>query len=75
MQMSYARRKGLEEGERRGREEGREEGLIQGMEKGREEGEKRKALQIARAMRSMGLAVEAIVQATGLNSEDIKGLN
>ncbi|MEM7496120.1 MAG: PD-(D/E)XK nuclease family transposase, partial [Myxococcota bacterium] len=66
MQMSYARRKGLEEGERKGREEGREEGLA--------EGERRKALAILRNLLRSGMDAAAIAAATGLSPSEIERL-
>ena len=46
--------------------EGRAEGLA--------EGERRKQLEIARNLKQMGLATEAIAQATGLTAETIEAL-
>ena len=41
---------------------------------GRMEGEQAKALSIARSLKSMGLSVADIIQATGLCEEDIKNI-
>ena len=60
--MAFERQKGQAEG----REEGRAEGLA--------EGERRKQLEIARNLKQMGLATEAIAQATGLTAETIEAL-
>lgn len=73
--MDTARIEGLEEGRIEGRMEGRiegriegrEEGLIEGEAKGRSEG----CLEIARNMKALGLAVEVIVQATGLSAQEV----
>ncbi|MEM7496094.1 MAG: hypothetical protein AAF471_08300, partial [Myxococcota bacterium] len=58
MQMSYARRKGLE----KGREEGREEGLRQGK------------LDMARNLLKSGMDPKAIAAASGLALSDIDKL-
>ena len=64
--------------ERRGREEGREEGLKQGLEKGLEkglkEGIKEGELKVARNLKSLGMSLETITQATGLSAEEIEAL-
>jgi len=52
------------------RKEGRDEGITEGMEKGM----KTKATSIARNLKSMGLTIEQISQATGLSNEDIEKL-
>ena len=71
-------RTGREEGHEEGREEGRVEGEAIGLEKGRKEGlvegreeEKRS---IARNLKSMGLSVQQIRQASGLTLEEIEQL-
>lgn len=57
--IATAEYKGVE----RGRAEGRAEGLA--------EGEKRKALEIARQMKSRGIPADVVAQCTGLDVEDI----
>ena len=52
------------------KEEGRAEGLEMGLEKGRSE----EKSQIAKNLKSMGLSLEAIKQATGLSTEEIEKL-
>jgi len=52
--------------ERKGREEGRAEGLV--------EGRAEEKMDIARKMKSMGMGVDLIAQATGLTAEDIEGI-
>ena len=47
-----------------------EEGIKQGIEKG----EKSKALQIAQTMRTLGLPLEVVRQATGLSYDEIEKL-
>ena len=43
-------------------------------EKGRVEGEKRKAIAIARNLKSMGMSISDVSKATGLQEEEIKEL-
>ncbi len=52
--------------EAKGRAEGRAEGLA--------EGEKRKALEVARTLKSMGMSTEDIAKATQLSWTDINAL-
>ena len=59
-----------EEGRAEGLEKGRAEGLEKGLEKGRSE----EKLEIAKNLKSMGLSLEAIKQATGLSTEEIEKL-
>src|SRR5690606_8594170 len=66
LEKEKARKQGLDEG----REEGREEGLKEGLKEGRKEG----ALAIALKLKNMDMAVEDIVQATGLSAEEIEKL-
>ena len=64
------RAKGLEEG----RAEGRAEGLAEGRAEGLAEGEKAKAFAIAVNLKQMGLHIDAIIQATGLDASEIEAL-
>ena len=59
-------RTGREESHEEGREEGRKEGLVEGRQE-----EKRS---IARNLKSMGLSVQQISQASGLTLEEIEQL-
>lgn len=68
--LSTAKQEGLEEG----RAEGLEEGRAEGLEEGRAEGEKKKALDVALNLKSMGLSVEMIVKATGLSVGEVEQL-
>ena len=68
--LSTAKQEGLEEG----RAEGRAEGLEEGRAEGRAEGEKKKALDVALNLKSMGLSVEMIVKATGLSVGEVEQL-
>ena len=79
-------RTGREEGHEEGREEGRVEGEAIGLEKGRKEGRKEGLVEgrvegrkeekrsIARNLKSMGLSVQQIRQASGLTLEEIEQL-
>jgi len=58
--------RGLEKGRAEGRVEGRAEGMEQGLAKGKAE--------VARQLKSMGLPLSQIVQATGLTAEEIEKL-
>lgn len=69
--LSTAKQEGLEEG----RAEGRAEGLEEGRAEGQAEGEKKKALDVAHNLKSMGLSVEMIVKATGLSVEEVEQLS
>ena len=62
--LNTAKQEGLDEGRAEGRAEGRVEG--------RAEGQKEKALDVALNLKSMGLPVEMIAQATGLTAEEIE---
>lgn len=57
-----------------GRIEGIAEGIIKGREEGRAEGEMNKALEIARAAKSMGMGIDQIMQLTKLSRQDIEKL-
>ena len=65
------RMEGREEGLKEGKEEGLEEGLKKGKEAGREEGEKLKALDIALKMKLKGVALEDVMEITGLTREEL----
>ena len=56
------------------KQEGLEEGRAEGLEEGRAEGEKKKALDVALNLKSMGLSVEMIVKATGLSVGEVEQL-
>jgi len=57
-------------GMNKGHKEGKEEGIKEGIEKG----EKRKALEIARALKSMGYTPDEIVSFTQLDLETVNSL-
>jgi len=49
-------------------------GIVEGLEKGREEGKEEEKTAIAKNLLTLGLPLEAIVQATGLSLEDVQRL-
>ena len=72
--LRSAERKGEREGLARGRAEGRAEGEREGLARGRAEGERKKALEIALALRQSGIDDAFIAKSTGLSPEEIAGL-
>ena len=60
--------------EQKGMKRGMEKGMEEGMEKGMEKGKAEEKQQIARNMKSFGLAPEAIAKMTGLSLEEINRL-
>ena len=52
----------------------KKEGYDDGITKGREEGRKEGRITVARNMKSMGMASDVIIKATGLTIEDIENL-
>ena len=81
-QMAYARKEAIEEGLAEGREkglaeglaEGLEKGLAEGLERGLKEGSREKAMDIARNLKRMGMSVEDIVEAVGLEADIVQGI-
>ncbi len=57
-------------GWKKGMAEGMEKGMAQGMEKG----EREKALAIARNLKSFGMSLDQIAEATGLTPDEINNL-
>ena len=55
--------------------EGEEKGITKGRAEGRAEGELSKSLIIARNLLAMGMTLPQIVEATGLNEEQLKQLS
>jgi len=68
----------LERGREEGRAEGREEGLAEGREEGRAEGRaegiEQRSVEIARKMLAAGMAVDVVVEMTGLPEETVRQL-
>lgn len=72
--ISTAMKEGRAEGRAEGRVEGKAEGLIEGEVKGRQEQHLEDMAKIARLMKSNGMAVDMIMQYTGLAAEEIADL-
>lgn len=64
----------LEEGRKEGHSEGMAEGKEQGIKEGMEQGRAEEKLNVARRLKSLGLPVATICEATGLSVENIEGL-
>lgn len=65
---------GLQEGREQGHEQGREQGLQQGREIGLQEGEYKKALEVAREMKTEKFPIDKIAKITKLSVEEIEAL-
>mgnify|MGYP000929981161 FL=1 len=61
---------GIDTAKKEGLEQGRKEGIEEGIQKGRKEG----IINTAKNMKSLGIADEVIIQATGLTKEEIERL-
>lgn len=72
--LEKGREQGREQGLEEGRAEGREQGRAEGREQGRAEGADSKNRELAKAFRDRGIAIEIIVESTGLSPEEIKAL-
>ncbi len=84
--FGYLRNKGKSEGKIEGIQIGKTEGIqigktegiqigkTEGIQIGKTEGEKAKTLEIARNLKSMGLGMEQIIEATGLDSKELDRL-
>lgn len=76
--LSTAKLEGLTEGREEGRMEGRMEGLAEGREEGLAEGlaegERKKQIEVARNLKSLGVATRIISEATGLSEETIENI-
>lgn len=51
-----------------------EKGMAEGMAKGIAEGEKKKAVEIAKNMLSMGIEVSIVAKASGLSEAEVRAL-
>ena len=75
---SACRRIGLEEGRAQGLAEGREQGLSegreQGLSEGRAEGRAEAQMEMGRKLKNLGVAIETITEATGLDKETLEAL-
>lgn len=56
------------------KEEGLEEGRAEGRAEGRVEGEKKKAIEVASNLKTMGLSTDMIMKAIGLTKEEVEGI-
>ena len=56
------------------RQEGLEEGLAKGLEEGLAKGRDERSLEIAKSLLDMGMAIDKIMNATGLDEEQIRSL-
>ena len=72
--QAEGRAEGLKEGRAEGLKEGRAEGLEEGRAEGLKEGHTKGKLEVARNLKQMGMATEAIARATGLTAEAIEAL-
>ena len=57
-----------------GLEEGLAEGLAKGLEEGLAKGRDERSLEIAKSLLDMGVAIDKIMNATGLDEEQIRSL-
>ena len=74
MSWQEGREVGLKEGMEKGIEKGIEKGMKQGMEKGIEKGIEKATLTTAKNLKTLGLSMDVIIQATGLNEDAINQL-
>ena len=63
-----------EDAEKRGLEKGRAEGLAEGRAEGLAEGRSEAQHEMARKFKSLGVAIETIVEATGLDRETVEAM-
>lgn len=64
----------LDTAELKGKKKGLEEGRKEGRKEGREEGRKESRIEIAKSLKTMGLPLERISEATGLTEEELQKL-
>jgi DNA repair protein RadC len=74
IEIDRIKKEALKLGEQKGLKAGKKIGMEKGLEKGRKEGEKNKAIKIARQLKKNGVAIDIIVNSTGLSSKEIEGL-
>ncbi len=63
-----------EDAEKRGLEKGRAEGLAEGRAEGLAEGRAEAQHEMARKFKSLGVVIETIVEATGLDRETVEAM-
>ena len=73
-QMKYAMETAIAEGLAEGLAEGRAEGLAEGRAKGLAEGELNSRKAIAKKLKEMGMSLDMIAEATGLDADTIEAL-
>lgn len=69
--LAEGRAEGHAEGLAEGRAEGHAKGRAEGRAEGLAEGEKKKAVQVAKRMKAMGMNVQLIADATGLTPQEV----
>ena len=69
-----AEKRGLEKGRAEGLAEGLAEGRAEGLAEGLAEGRSEAQHEMARKFKSLGVAIETIVEATGLDRETVEAM-
>ena len=69
--LAEGRAKGLAEGRTKGLAEGRAEGKAEGLAEGLAEGEAKKAVEIAKNLKSAGVPTDVIAKTTGLSADEL----
>ena len=72
--INTERAEGLKEGRAEGLKEGKAEGLKEGKAEGLKEGKAEGITSVALKMKNMGVAIDLIMEATGLSKKEIEGL-
>ena len=73
--VSTAEQKGIQKGIHEGIEKGIQKGIEEGIQKGIQEGEKKKQYEIARNLKSLGIAPDIIAKTTEMTLKEIAELN
>ena len=73
--VSTAEQKGIQKGIQEGIEKGIQKGIEKGIQKGIQEGEKKKQYEIARNLKSLGIAPDIIAKTTEMTLKEIAELN
>lgn len=73
--VSTAEQKGIQKGIQEGIEKGIQKGIEEGIQKGIQEGEKKKQYEIARNLKSLGIAPDIIAKTTEMTLKEIAELN
>ncbi len=72
--IAIGEKNGIEIGRAEGIEKGRAEGIEKGRKNGILIGEEKKATEIAKNLKRLGIDINAIVEATGLSKEEIDAI-